>query len=858
MLRPVLALALVAAGCSGPRPASPEAPALAPPTAAASADRATGVGVARDPLAAVVPVLRVVAGQADTLVAQDLFGRATVAVPPADGPVRLRSLGGGRLVLEADAGAAGLFLVPITADGAPAAVAVQAAVQPEVTFRFEPDLTTADGPPPEVFVIGGFNDWSRTDTPLRPQPDGALAATVPVAPGRYEYKLTVGGVEVLDPASRDSVANPFGAYNNVLVVAPPVEGGLVVRVAGAEPGDPSQLIFTVRSVGADGRESPPAEVDDDDGAVVLDGNRVLDDNAVYFDPDGGELTVDLDAVEPGLRRLRVAVRDGARVSRWVEVPLWDRRPLSQADGSAALAPATSVPADAPPAATATPSGTAPASGERPAPFTWNDAVVYQVVVDRFFDGDPANTAPVGAPGLDPRADYQGGDLAGVLAKLRDGYFDRLGVNALWLSPVIDNPDRAYREFPEPHRLYAGYHGYWPVRPRAVEERFGTMDDLRAVVAEAHARRIYVLLDFVSNHVHQDHPYVAEHPEWFGTVTLPDGSLNVRRFDEYRLTTWFEPYLPSFDYVAAPAAVAQVADDAAWWLEQSGADGFRHDAVKHVPNAFWRAVTERLAAVERPQGAPPLFQIGETFGSYGLVASYVVPGQLDAQFNFALYDAAVGALTRDGSMGALADEMDASLRVFGPLHRMGNPIDSHDKPRFLALVEGDIDPDDAESAGGWGPTPPRVDRPESYRRQALALAYTLTTPGVPVVYYGDEVGMTGANDPDNRRFMVWDGLTPEQTALRDQVSALVRLRRATPALRLGTFETLWADDDVWVYRRTAPGSDVVVALNAGDADRTLTAADVPALAGVTADLLAPTATASGALRVPAGGYRVVGL
>ncbi len=808
---PVL-LALLAAGCSGP------APSPAPPTVAAPP-------APRDPLAAVAPVLRVVVGRPDTVLVADLLGTdAPVEVPTADGAAQARLIRGGRLVVMA--AEPGLYTIPITVDGTPLVLPAEATVEPTVTFRFEPDRA----PAPQVFVIGGFNDWSRTATPLVPQPGGSLAATVPVSPGRYEYKLTVDGAETLDPASRDSVANPFGAFNNVLVVPPAVEGGLIARVVGTEPGDETQLRLAVRVVDAGGRESLPAALDDETSVVALDGNRLLDDNAVYFDPDSGELMIDLDALDGGLRRLRLAVRDGARVSRWVEVPVWDHRPLSQAGAEA--------------------------------PFTWNDAVVYQIVVDRFFDGEHANTRPVGAPGLDRRADYQGGDLAGVLRQLRAGTFDSLGVNALWLSPVIDNPDRAYPELPEPHHLTTGYHGYWPVRPRAVEERFGTMDDLRAVVQEAHGRGIYVLLDFVANHVHQDHPYVAEHPDWFGTLELPDGSLNLRRWDDHRLTTWFEPFLPSFDYAAAPDAVRQLTDDAAWWLRESGADGFRHDAVKHIPNTFWRAMTRRVRAVERPAGAPPLFQIGETFGSYDLVSSYVVPGQLDAQFNFNLYDAATAALARGGSMAALADELGASLAVYGPLHWMGNPIDSHDKPRFLALVEGDPTGD----GSGWGSELPQVDDPASYRRQALALAYTLTTPGVPVVYYGDEIGMTGANDPDNRRFMEWDGLAPEQTALRAEVSRLVRLRRETPALRVGTFETLFADDEVWVYRRTAPGSDVVVALNAGPAARTLTAADVPALADVAGDLLRPsapaatplgTAPASGSLRVPAGGYRIVG-
>ena len=847
MLRPacLVLIAALAAGCAAPPavdtlpPEPPAAPPVARPATPSAPAPSAAPGVLRDdPLNVVVPVVRLVAGEADTLVVEDLMGTTeAVAFPMQPSAVTARALPGGRVVLRARGDAGGLYTVPFAVGGVEGALAVEVAVEPEVTFRFTPDLTTPGAPLPDVFVIGGFNDWSRSATPLARQPDGTLARTVRIAPGRYEYKLTVDGAEVLDPTARDSVPNPFGAYNNILTVRPVTEGALALRLVGRDPEDPSLLRFSVRAVDAAGAEAMPLGVDDETAIVALDGNRPLDDNAIYFDPPVGTLSMDLDELAPGLRRLRLAARgtepgDG-RVSRWVEVPVWNNRP--HADAGAA--------ADAPPA--------------------WHDAVIYQIVVDRFFDGDADNTAPLATPGLSPKGDYQGGDLAGIRQKLREGYFDRLGVTALWLSPLYDNPDHAEREFPAPNRLYSGYHGYWPVEPRAVEPRFGTMDELKALVAEAHARGIAVLLDFVANHVHEDHPYAQQHPEWFGELTLPDGSLNLRRWDDYRLSTWFEPYLPSFDFVGAPDAVDQIAADAAWWLAETGADGFRHDAVKHVPNEVWRAITRRLRDLPERPGGPGLYQIGETFGSYALVGSYVTPGQLDAQFNFGLYDAAVAALARGGALRALADELDASLRAFGPLHLMGNPVDSHDKPRFLALVENDVAAGEDDKAPGWSDTPPRVDDPASYRRLELALAYTMTTPGVPVVYYGDEVGMTGANDPDNRRFMVWDGLSPAQLAHRDAVARLVRLRRDTPALRQGTFETLYADDTVWLYRRTAAGSDVLVALNTGATDRRLTAAEVPMLRDARFDDLVgpprpPGRAGAPALSVPAGGYRVLGL
>ena len=816
-LRAACAATLLLAGCAGARRGVPE-PAAAPAA----------------PAEAVAPTLRLVAGRADTFVVADLLGpgvEATwgAAAGPAAADVAATDVGGGRVAVRVRDGFAGLAVLPYTVRGAARGLAVEAAVEPAVTFAYT--LAPGRPAPAEVAVIGGFNDWSRTADRMVPDGRGGLALTRAVAPGRYEYKLVVDGVEVLDPASRDSTLNPFGAYNNVLVVSSGAPGRLRLSAARTEA-DPSVAHFTATREDAAGADVPLALAAAD--VVALVGNApVSPDLVVVY---GGDIALDLAALPPGLQRLRVAVRDGALASRWVETLFLDGRPLGERQQTTA-------------------DGTA-------APFVWQDAVVYQVVLDRFRNGDPTNDRPVVTDGLLPPANYHGGDLQGLLDTIEAGYFDGLGANTLWLSPVYDNPPHAEREFPEPHRLYTGYHGYWPSQPRTVDEHLGDMALLRRTVAAAHARGLRVLLDIVAHHVHASHPYVRDHPEWFGALELPDGSLNLRRFDEYRLTTWFEPYLPSFDFTASQAAIDQVADDAVWWLRETGADGFRHDAVKHVPNAFWRALTARVAD-ENAGRAVPVYQIGETFGSYGLVASYVVPGQLDAQFNFLLYDAAIAALARGGSMRALADEMDRSLAVFGPLHLMGNLLDSHDKTRFMAYADGDVPPGANEAELGWGPDAPRVDRPDSYRKMELGLAYLMTTPGVPVIYYGDEVGLTGAADPDNRRPMPWadrDGaLTAEQTALREAAARLAGLRRDLPALRHGAFETLQASETLWVFRRTAPGSDVVVALNTGPA----AAVRLGGFAGVDAtdalDASAPVVGTGGlAFTVPAGGYRVVTL
>lgn len=434
-------------------------------------------------------------------------------------------------------------------------------------------------------------------------------------------------------------------------------------------------------------------------------------------------------------------------------------------------------------------------------------VLYFMMVDRFLDGDTSNTKPVNDPAINPKANYMGGDLAGVLKKIKDGYFQELGINTIWLSPITQNPETAYGLWPEPRTKFSGYHGYWPISNTKVDYRFGDKQLMEQLIKEAHKRDINVILDYVANHVHEEHPVYKEHPDWATNLYLPDGSLNTERWDDQRLTTWFDTFMPTLDF-SKPQVVEKMTDSAVYWVKNYDLDGFRHDATKHVPEVYWRTLTQKI----RKNTKRPVFQIGETYGSYDLIRGYVSTGMLDAQFDFNLYDSAVSAFAKaDNDYGNLTQILGKGLEYYGYHHLMGNISGNQDRARFISYASGDVRFDEDAKRAGWTREIGMSDD-TSYDRLGMLHAFNMSIPGVPVIYYGDEYGAIGAGDPDNRRMMKFDNLSNKEASLRTLVKELVKMRRNSMSMMYGTTDVVLDEGGMLVLRRAYFNEETYIYFN----------------------------------------------
>ena len=454
-------------------------------------------------------------------------------------------------------------------------------------------------------------------------------------------------------------------------------------------------------------------------------------------------------------------------------------------------------------------------------------VLYSLMIDRFHNGNKANDWKMNSPEVLDIVDYQGGDIAGITQKIKDGFFTELGINTIWISPITQNPWDAWgmNKFPNGNKYdstktytkFSGYHGYWPIFTTEVEKRFTTEQELHEMLDVAHKNGINVILDYVANHMHINSPTLQAHPDWHTDSILPDGRRNFELWDEARLTTWFDVHIPTLD-LERPEVCSPMTDSALVWLDKFAFDGFRHDACKHIPLNYWRELGQKM---KQRYPERHIWMIGETYGDPALIGSYVKSGMLNAQFDFNIYHTAIDVLGKENqSLKRMNSTIMESLAAYGAHHTMGNISGNHDKCRFISLAGKAVSWNENDKAAGWereiGVTADGNKELEAhaYKMAMLLEVINFTIPGVPCVYQGDEYGEAGANDPDNRHMLKFDGLNAEQAAFRAKMQELAQLRRNNMALIYGEYIPVEVTDDTLRFQRVYMGDvvDVVIALN----------------------------------------------
>lgn len=708
-------------------------------------------------------------------------------------------------------------------------------VAPEswVEFRFDPNdfpalaaRTSIDS----VTVAGSFNHWSRTATPLERQDDGTYVGHVKLAEGLHYYKFVVNGnVWLYDPRADAELRVPDGhnGFNSGLFVgehgrsfgapAPDAVNFAAVRH------DPDQP-WAVTAWAGDSVEVKLRTLAGDvtEAAVEVDGTPLRmrrEDSRAGFDWWSGTVTL-TQATET--LRYRFVLRDGtARVS----FPT-NGEPFSVVVTNRFLTP------------------------------EWARHVVwYQIFPERFRNGSPANDPPgtlpwrwdwyrlaPGEPPLEGKrfstawySRWFGGDLQGVREKLP--YLKQLGVTALYLCPIFEA---------------GAYHGYDTLDYRHVARHFGVREPLPAgetldpatwqwtesdklfleLIHEAHRLGLKVIVDGVFNHMGKGN---------FALNDVLSNGVESAYADWFDITDWGPPvrykswdgggWMPNFRKneehgIASATARQYLFDITRRWMDPNGdgdpsdgVDGWRLDVAADVPDAFWRAWRQHVKSIN-----PHAYICGEHWGE---APRHLQGDQWDAVMNYQFAMRAIRFFI-DRQRKITASELDRQLRQLLALYPMPvnlvmqNLYDSHDTDRLVSMIiNPDRDYDGCNRPQDGCPYDERKPGPAAYRVMKLMTTFQMTFLGAPMIWYGNEAGMFGADDPTTRKPMLWKDLQPydnPQDIVMDDIwqhfARLIAIRNTYPALRVGTYEAVLTDDvhDLFAFRRSRGTNHVVVAIN----------------------------------------------
>ena len=440
-----------------------------------------------------------------------------------------------------------------------------------------------------------------------------------------------------------------------------------------------------------------------------------------------------------------------------------------------------------------------------------DDVIYLIMPDRFADGDHSNNQPAESKGTydrtQPKA-YHGGDLRGTREHL--SYLRDLGVNTLWLTPIWKNAN-------------SDYHGYHVVDFYATDDHMGTLQEYENLVADAHQLGMKVLMDFVVNHTGPEHPWIKlpPSPSWFhGTpekhlapvysfsaLTDPHATPSEKRGT---LEGWFVNLLPDLN-TDDPLVAQYLRDNALWWTESAHLDGLRLDTFPYSSRHFWSDWLQALY-----QAYPTVNSLGEVSDRDVTITSFFdggrtqfdgVDSHVSTIFDYPLYHALRDVILHGQPVQRMIDVLQRDWLYAHP-EMLVTFIGNHDTGRF---------------AGEPGSTKEKLE---------LAFSLLLTMRGIPQVYYGDEIGMQGGDDPDNRRdfpggfpgdthnAFAADARTPPEQEIFAHVQQLLRLRRAHSALRHGQQWHIAWDDAYYAFARESPDEKLLVVFNNAPASRNL--------------------------------------
>jgi alpha-amylase len=419
--------------------------------------------------------------------------------------------------------------------------------------------------------------------------------------------------------------------------------------------------------------------------------------------------------------------------------------------------------------------------------SWKNENIYFLITDRFSNGSAENDFDVDISSM---KFYHGGDFQGLRKRL--DYIEGLGMKTVWITPPMDNRNVDF---------YGGwgYHGYWIRDFFQCDEHLGTMSDLRLLSSEMHSRGMKLILDMVVNHMEWDAPLVARSEFFHSSVDIQDWN------DQFQLENRQMGGLPDLNQENREV-MNYLIGMACHWIRESDCDGIRFDTVRHVPISFWKRYLGVVRRYAQSLGKKNFFLLGEVLsGSPEYLAEYDRSG-FDSLFDYPLYYAMNRVFAGGGSFFNISRVLDRD-HLYRDAGMLTTFIDNHDVPRFISAAGHD--------EGRMGGSDESADNQLSLESMKWALTFLFLVRGIPSIYYGTELPISGVSDEDGRKDMQFHGFR-----LKDLIKKMNELRLSFPCLRTGIQCELLVEDDLYVFSRSGSDSCAVVIFNRNSRTRSI--------------------------------------
>lgn len=615
------------------------------------------------------------------------------------------------------------------------------------TFKIFPKIENS-----KAYLGGTFNSWSPTTLPMIPDQNGIPSLTLHLEPGRYFYKYVLNG-EIVTDENSPVISDGKGGEVNMLNIVPSTYAVSLHPLSYSSNNDGTLTVNFIAS----GVSTLKA-----DDVVAFYDNTLISTDRIRTNENQFSLIISPLNITRINGVIRVGINTPSGSSSLYTLPLQDTIQTHLAQDN-----------------------------------NHNGIIsIYSVLIDRFHDGSGSNNETKTPDSVIPFVRYKGGDFAGITKKIKDGYFSSLNITTLLLSPVADNPDTPFLTTLTAPSKSTAYLGLWPVHHEKVENHFGTMEELQTLIDEAHKRGISVILDYIADQVHKDHPYVKNHPEWFLPYRGGDDFVKVIDFNSY------------------PEAIESVTDNIIWWIKNTKADGVKVDNAGTINEQFRRVLSRKIHKLEEDVNKDIII-IGHTRDVSYTTPTIVSEGQMSAVLNSTLYESMYSTALEKESIEGLGYALSSDKICDQCLNYIDEPTGYY-HPKI---------PDKRTLDFISLPTTRQKDSVINLKRKFKSLPIfhllTHTLPGIPIIHTGEELGYSATISSTHNSTLYFNNeLFNEEKASLEALKLITSLRSKNSAIKYGIFNLLYILGDYMVYMKSDFTQKILIAINHSDKESEL--------------------------------------